>query len=121
MSEYNQMLIQVSGIVTILVTLIISPFIRSQSKRIGKLEAELKISNKKLDAAHHRSFRSRILTNRLIAFIKSFRVSVFEVVEESYTQKKPVTHQQLQRLKAASDIDATLEDYHRFEHEEDEA
>jgi len=45
---------------------------------------------------------------------------VFEVVEESYTQKKPITQHQLQRLKSASDIDSTLEDYHQFEHEEDE-
>lgn len=118
MSDYSQALLQIAAIVTLLVTAIISPFLGYLIWASKELSKRLQEVEKQLDKSHHRNFRARLLLTRLITFIKSFRVSVFEVVEDSYAKQTPVTEAQIRRLKNATDIDDIIENNGKIEDEE---
>lgn len=106
------MLLQITGIVTVLVTLIVSPFFaylissaKQLSDRLKDVENELNKTREQLNTSHHRSFKTRLKFNRVIVFIKLFKYNVAEVVRDSYMNEKPVTKNQLERLMDTREID----------------
>lgn len=71
--------------------------------RLSSVESRLNIS-------HHTNYKIRLKLNRVMEAFKNFRAGVFEVLETSFNEKKPVTQQQLDRLKKSSDPDELIKD-----------
>lgn len=64
----------------------------------------------RLDVAHHRNFKARLLINKLLMYIRSFCNSAYEIMENSRDSQQPVTDRQIQRLRNSGSVDAILKE-----------
>lgn len=69
--------------------------------RLEKVENELNIS-------HRRNYKARILLNKLIAYIRYFCDSAYEIMETSRDTQVPVSDQQIRRLRKSGSVDDIL-------------
>lgn len=97
MSEWQQVVVTVIGPVTLY-------FIYRQKK----LDDRVTIVEERLNVAHHRNYKLRILLNHLVAWIRNFWGNAFEVMEVSRDSQQPVTDKQIQRLRRMGTVDDIL-------------
>jgi hypothetical protein len=71
--------------------------------RLGKVE-------EKLDIAHHRNYKKRILLNKVVSYIRHFCNSAYEILEDSRDTQRPVTDKQIERLRKAGSVDDILKE-----------
>jgi len=77
---------------------------------LKRVKRRLTTIEDRLDVAHHRNFKARILINKLLMYIRSFCSSAYEIMENSRDTQVPITDKQIQRLKGVGSVDSILKE-----------